>query len=157
LAKNGQRGIIGVSANSLADEYGIHKDYITLLMKLRAAVDDEGWETIKSKILQDEISVTRIVAGEGGKVQAGKKVQVQYGKLAGKAFVSIRNAFQNWGVIHPDDRTIVYSHMLSAFAVLPPDGFSALAAAVEHWPEHECRNLAKVIKAHLDNQKAVKA
>lgn len=149
VRKNSSRENIGVSARFLGERYGFDYHYITLLIDLRRRMDDEQWEGVKRAILEGEISVQRITAGEGGKVQAGKKVEVKFGKLGGKAWTSVKTSFENWAKVAMDEREIVLARMQLACEVMPADAFGALAAAADKWPEHECKAMAKALKDRL--------
>jgi ParB-like nuclease domain len=120
------------SYRALATRYGFPEDYLTLLASLRAKSDDAHWQLIRKAIFEDDISVTRCIAGQAGRqaTAGGKKAETNYLRLAPdgrcigvmpKALASLRNGFEKWTTLDLNARAGLKAEWDALMEILPED------------------------------------
>lgn len=126
----------------LAERYGLDEDYFSKLAQIHAQADAEAWVYVQRRILEGEISIPRLVAGEAGKAmtKGQKKIPVQFHKLAQRTAVSLANLFAEWPRIkwpaaHQGYRETAIKNIEKAFAAMPDELQYILADSMRSWPE----------------------
>lgn len=159
-----QRRNIGVSCNSLADEYDFDKhllfDLIEMYRSCEMAETPEGasenaegedaWGAICRAILEDETSIPRLKAGLGGMQTKGqKKAAVKYDSLGIRSSTSLVTVFSHWSKVPAVSREAIAGRFQEALRALPPEGFDCLAFAMDSWNDHECKRLQAALRSRL--------
>lgn len=117
---------------SLAARYGFPEDYLTLLSSLKSKSDAAHWQLIRKAIFEDDVSVTRCVAGQAGRVATagGKRSETNYlrltpdGRCIGvmpKALASLRNGFERWTTLDLNARAGLKAEWDALMEILPED------------------------------------
>jgi hypothetical protein len=140
---------------ALAENYRVPREYFSTLATLHDEATDEEWAEIERAILACEASIPALKAGfAGGRATLGKKrSDPKYHLLAPKIAVTLCSAFKAWGKINWAEHAKLHDRacygLQTAFAAMPDEVREINKRAIEQWPEHERRALAKDLNRRL--------
>lgn len=139
----------------LSENYRVPREYFSILAALHDEANAKEWAEIERAILACEASIPALKAGfAGGRATLGKKrADPKYHLLAPKIAVTLCSAFKAWGKINWAEHAKLHDRacygLQTAFATMPDEVRAINMRAIEQWPEHERRALAKDLNKRL--------
>lgn len=128
-----------LSFNRLASMYRIHRDYFRLLEHVRELCRpwpknaDFEWDLVKKWILEDELSITRLlpslegfqkahpVGREGVPQEAPGKAPVNLGRGFDRSITYLLNQFERWEELPKAERNVIAKRWWEMIAKVPAD------------------------------------
>jgi hypothetical protein len=127
------------SFRKIAERYHVHRDYFRLLIHVRELCRpwpknaDFEWDLVKQWILEDELSITRLlpslegfqkahpVGREGVPMEAPGKAPVNLGRGFDRSITYLLNQFERWEELPKAERNVIAKRWWEMIAKVPED------------------------------------
>ncbi len=111
------------SYREIAERYKVPYQYFTLLAELHKKCSAEDWVLVRKAIIEEQVAITRIYAGQAGRdcTKGKHKAQTDYARLCYTSLVSVKSAFKNWKKVDFEHRQRIVALWNEIAEMVPED------------------------------------